>query len=532
MPTHSAPPERFGDSRRIRISKPIAVAPRIIGAVVLALTIFLLHLPATHDNLLFDDAADYMRAAEAPLIATWLDTDSASPLALAHLRRTSAQFRQHSWDYLYAVGDNNALRHFHSPFSFYPNHIVHAIFGTDRAVRVLTSAVSAATCGILFLLLVEFAVPLVPAVLLTLYAGLGSRFVEVSVDPTPHGWFILLSLAFLYLFARYLSTHRERDLYAAAILLGLCFATLEFSVQFFLTIPSILLALWFLQPDSLPRWGIAQRHALRAAGIFLLTTFVVWPGGWFRGGYLITYGVLSATVLLHNKSAFGQHLTFGLVYDAVFRHHPILTIVFLFWIAAGILLLIRRGLTVPSIVVSTYTLFAFVLGLADHFKLNTYVSEFTIFLIAAAGLVLRDLVFEQPAKKRQRESPPTRDLVLTIASILLILGSIHEWRMRDDAWTTRPWLYAIFDGIRQQVPAGQTLLVTRNRQALSLYLPQYRFDPTASASSGQPRVPSRDRGVRYGLFDTPVPPPAHAAVLGIYSEPDNQTDTLWHLPPQ
>src|SRR5580658_9051749 len=87
--------------------------PWAVGASVLVgVLVFLFNLPFAQNTLFFDDAADYIRAADAGFLATWLNTNSASPVELVHLRSEEG-FRAHPWDYLYMHGDNTALRHFH-----------------------------------------------------------------------------------------------------------------------------------------------------------------------------------------------------------------------------------------------------------------------------------------------------------------------------------------------------------------------------------------------------------------------------------
>ncbi len=504
------------------LSKAVAAA-RWVGFLAITLIIFLFHLPAARDSILIADSGDYMRAAQSPLLSTWLNTDSASPPDLLHLRHGNPDFRQHPWDYLYAVGDKAALRHFHVPLSFYAMHIVRSFATTDSSTRLLASAVAALACGILFLILASFAVPLVPAALLALYAGVQSRYLEVSVAPYPHGWYILFALVFLYCFARFLLSHRSRDLYLTAIALGLAFATLEFTVELFASAPLALGLLWFSNRALLPRWNSVHLPLLKACGIFLATTFVLWPGGWLRGGYLESYGVLSATVLFKNKSAFGEHLSAGLIYRTVFAHHVIFLIVTLTWIVAATWLLLKRRLSIPSIVFSSYTLFAFALGLADHFRLDTYVSEFAVFLIASVGLVCNDLA-------PMFSTRTVRRATLVLACMVVAIGCVSEWSRRNQAWTPHPWLAAVFSGIEQRVPPGQTLLVTTDREALGLYLPRYHIESTLTETSPEPRSPERTASAHYCLFDSTVPLPANARVIAVYPGPPGESKVLCEFP--
>ena len=477
-----------------------------------------------HDSILFDDSGDYMRAAQAPLAAIWLNTNSATPLELLRLRRQNAQFRRRPWDMLYAEDDNAALRHFHSPVSFYAMHIVRSLGSSDRSVRLMASCVSALTCGFIVWLLLKLAVPPALAVLLALFAGLQSRYIEVSVDPTPHGWYILFSLAFLYFFARFLIGQRPRDLYLTAGMLALAGGTLEFTVELIASIPLTLGWLWLLQRKDPPRWSTLNKLFWKAVGILLAVSFLIWPGGWIRGGYLEDYGELSATVLLKNKSAFGERLSAALIYDRVFAHNPMLLVLVLLWVAGAAWLLLRRRLPAAVVVFSSYTVFALLLGVADHFKLFTYVSEFSLFAIPASGLVLGALLRELRGSALRRNATAA-------VSLLLLLGCWLQWQQRTDGWAARPWLQPVFAGVAKAVPPGQMLLVNNNREAFSLYLPRYRFEPTLTAESTEARTPARTADVRYWLMDSSAALPPDAHPIATFAAGPGRTETLCQ-PPQ
>jgi len=113
--------------------------------------------------------------------------------------------------------------------------------------------------------------------LIALFAGVQASFIEVSVDPTPHAWYLLFALGFLFFFSRYLAGHRARDLYLAAGLLALAVATLEFSLELIFAIPVALAILWFTRRELLPERSVAVKTTLKACAVFLATTFVIWP---------------------------------------------------------------------------------------------------------------------------------------------------------------------------------------------------------------------------------------------------------------
>jgi hypothetical protein len=516
-------------------------ASSFLGALVVALFVFFLHLPQTQDSILFDDAADYMRAARAPIVATWLNTNSVTPFELFHLRRTDPEFSQHPWFLLYIQHDNAALRHFHTPVTTYILHIVRGFFSTDRCARVLWSVASALLCGVLYFILAESAVPLIVAALIAIFAGVQASFIEVSVDPTPHVWYLLFALGFLFLFSRYLATHRARDLYLAAVVLAFAVATLEFSLELIFAIPLALATLWFIRRESLPARTIGVSHALKACGVFLVSTFVIWPGGWIRGGYLECYGILSASVLQRNKGPqHTQHLASKVFGNASSGHTSIWILVGV-GLAAGLWLLFRKRLSIPSVVFASCAIFAFGLGVADHFILNTFFFESAVILMAAVGLILGDLFAELKSANGASSSPPgwVRPASIALVSVLLMVGSALECspKLRSEQWGTRAWLGGVFAGVRQFVPAGATIIAGNNREAFSLYLPEYHFVFAADYHTPPAEIIQlsnsssvwRTGEEHYGVCIVEEYVPSGAETLGIFPASKGNSEYLWRL---
>jgi hypothetical protein len=472
-----------------------------MAAVVVALAVFLFHLPFSKNSFLTDDSADYLRAAQPNIGALYLNTDSASPIALRKLF-SDDRFRNAPWDFLYFRGDNAAIRHFHAPFSFYVMHAVYSAGGSDRAQRLTVSVVAALTCALLTIGLAAAGVPLILASAGALLAGLQSRYIEVSVDPTPHSWYMLFAVTFLLLLSRFVAVRRTRDLMAAAVALGFAFATLEFSLELILSVPVALTALWIT--GNLHRAQLKNVCALllRAIPVFLATTFVLWPGGWLRGGYLECYGVTGATVVFKNRHAFGEKLSAGILYDKLFAHHEAIFAIFLFFFAALIYLAAKKRIGIYSGVFASYTVIALALGVADHFRLSTYVSEFLLFLIPASALLLRDLL---PAPR-----PKLRGAAIVLSCTLLLCAMAQEWVQRGGGMHYRPWLQPVFAGISADVPRGSTILVNDNLEGLYTYLPGYDYEPTADEGASTPRTAWRAAKARYFLLRESTAPPAGA----------------------
>ncbi len=468
----------------------------LVCALFVALLVFLFHAPYSQSNFLLSDSADYLRAAQAPFLGTYLDTNSATPVHLLSLRN-DPEFRAHPWDYLYFHGDNAAIRHFHAPFSFYAMHVVSRVSSVDRNQRVLSSLVTAATSGVIVLGLFWFSVPLPVAGLLALVAGIQSRYTEVSADPSPHGWYMLFAVLFLFTFAEYVRSRRMPTLMVSVVILAFAFATLEFSLELIASIPVALVVLWLEDRSRLQDPKDLLISILKAVPVFLLATFILWPGGWLRGGYLESYGVTGATVLLHNKAAFGERLTVSDLYTKFFAGHEALLLLFAFFLVTAVVLLFRRKLSIVTVVFTSYTVVALGLGIADHFRLDTYLSEALLFLLMTVALLFKDVLMESAASKRK--------YLIAAAVLVLLVVATQEWFRRPSIVMYRPWLGPILKGVAGKVPSGATILVNDNWEAYYEYLPNYDYEPTLSTTDMTPRIPTRAKNIQYFLLSGNMP---------------------------
>ena len=476
----------------------------ISWALFVALLVFVFHSQFAKSNYLLSDSADYRRAAGGDVLQLYLNTDSASPLQLYQLRHEPA-FRSHPWDYLYFRGDNAAIRHFHTPLSFYAMHAVSVVSSADASQRQLTSLVTAVTCGVVVVGLFVFGLPLPVAVTLALVAGIQSRNTEVSVAPSPHSWYMLFAVLFLFAFAGYFRTHRFRTLAMAAVLLACAFATLEFSLELIASVFLAVVALWIVDRNAL---GDIRSLAIsfgKAVFVFFMTTFVLWPGGWLRGGYLECYGVTGSTLLFKNKAAFGERISAADLYSKFFAGHEGVLLLAIFALIATVVLLARRKLSVVTIVFMSYTLVAFALGIADHFRLDTYISEALLFLLITVALLFGDILAEV-ASGRQR-------FVIAAALVVLALVGAQEWVRRQPLRLYEPWLQPILVGVEANVPRGSTILVNDYLEAYYTYLPGYHYEPTESITNTTPRSAERTKGVRYFLFRGEAPKTSNVKLL-------------------
>lgn len=474
--------------------------------VLVAILVFLFHLPFTKGTYLFDDAADYYRAASGQTVSTYLNVNGLSPIGLYRLRKDPA-FEHHPWDYLYSRNDNAALRHFHVPFSFYMMDAVAHASPSARTQRTTVSIVTAATCGLVAAGTVLLQVPVAISILFAILAGVQSRFTEVSVDPTPHSWYLLFAVIALFSVSFYLIKGEFPYLALTSISLGFAFATLEFSLELIISMFLSTVILWVMKklPDLKLRGG-GRAAIMKATLIFLVTTFILWPGGWVHGGYIESYGVLGATVIFKNHAAFGGDVATMGIYDKLFSSHLGLTCLACCSLASMSFLAAKRALSIPSIVFLAYTLVALALGIADHFRLSTYISEFLLFFLVTCAFLVKDTLDVFPVAYRGH--------AIVIVCMATLAISFQEWRMRRDSFVDRPWLAAIIRGVDQNVPKGSVVLVNTNWETYDLYLPGYRFEPTIAIKSLAPRDPNRCSSIKYALLNGLEDTDAHAVMLG------------------
>jgi hypothetical protein len=118
-----------------------------------------------------------------------------------------------------------------------------------------------------------------------------------------------------------------------------------------------------------------------------------------------------------------------------------------------------------------------------------------------------------------------------------MVGSALECRpqLRSEEWGTRAWLGGIFTGVRQLVPPGATVIAGNNREAFSLYLPEYHFvfapdyhTPPAEiirlSNSSSVWRPGEEH---YGVCIVQEYIPSGAETLGVFPASKGNNEFLW-----
>ena len=224
------------------------------------------------------DSANYVRAANNGFWSQYVGTDGMSVLRFLRLRRTEGSFRQHPWGALSDAGDGAALRHFHSPVSFYLYALTQRFSDHPSANRIVTAVISSATIALLFGIALLEGVPLAVAVVGGMVLSLSPALITAGTDMTPHPLFSLAALSAIATFARYWTNRRWVWLLAWVITTAVAVATLEFATLLIATF-ILVISLFFWQKRGA---GVYARD-LRAVTLAIVGTiaglFALWPAG-------------------------------------------------------------------------------------------------------------------------------------------------------------------------------------------------------------------------------------------------------------
>ena len=248
------------------------------------------------------------------------------------------------------------------------------------------------------------------------------------------------------------------------------------------------------------------RHLAAACAVFLLTLFLVWPGGILRGGYLVSYGVFAAQAPFKRGELFPP-LTLAGMYQRLFDSSAFLVVV----CAAGMVLLggliWRRRAPATACLFGLYALVSFGLNAGNGFVNSTYAAEVIVFLLLTAGLGKHYAIGSATPRYRP---------VAAIAGCLVVgLCAAQELRNGPVRTTPADALATAVKRVPSLVPRGATVLVNRNPQTFAAYLPQYRIEQTEAESSLRPQSARFAGTPDYVLLDLG---PINAKILGSLRE--------------
>ncbi|HTC88604.1 MAG TPA: glycosyltransferase family 39 protein, partial [Bryobacteraceae bacterium] len=225
------------------------------------------------------DEADYMYAASLGFFANWTDTPSISISDFAQARDNG---RQSLSQRIRRTGDVLFYRHFHGPLFLYLLIPVAHLRLSERAGRIATLAIPAASLAIVYfgcLWLAPRGAILAALLFLSSYSVIG------STELAPHQLFALCSLASLILLLKAIASGKRRYWYGSIVAGGLAFCTLEVAAALLIT----LAICCFFERE---RWRVDGAFAAKSFALFLATVLVVWPAALFRLSFLKAYAVM------------------------------------------------------------------------------------------------------------------------------------------------------------------------------------------------------------------------------------------------
>ena len=247
-------------------------------------------IPFCTDHVFTYDAADYWRAIQVGFWAQYVGSDSISFSRFYRRYQSDPVFQQHPWGPLYNEADGSALRHFHVPLAFYLPAIAND-WGLGRKSQLLIVATeSSITVAVTYLILVGLTASELIAVLISLCLCFSPVLILAGTSLSPHPVFSLTAMVAVFALVRWLQTSQRG--WFALLLAGcaLSIAALELSPLLIGTVlATFALELWWWRNDPGYLWNAGKMLAAGAAGVLGLLS-VIWPGGFLRGGYLMSYG--------------------------------------------------------------------------------------------------------------------------------------------------------------------------------------------------------------------------------------------------
>jgi hypothetical protein len=451
----------------------------VLLSVLVAVGAFCYFSGYCDDSLFQSDAADYVRAVEGGMTASYLDTGSIGLWGTLNLLRTRPDTRAHLWAYFRQQRDMAAFRHFHVVSGFYPNVVAASLGLGNRGQRLMAAMAGAVAIGIVFLGLRLAGVHLLLALLSSILAVLSPALVSTASEVSPHPVFLAATLATAFAFARYLETGRRGWLFAVAAGLGVVVATLELSLVTVAALGAV--AVW-----NYPRLKlVGLREAGRLVLVFLAVLLVLWPGGVIRGSYALSYGAFFYQALFDRGSYFGQ-ASLGEVLLRGCQHSALVIGVVAVVLAGALGLFLRRKADAYTQVFFVLTLAFLGQGLLNRFHNPTYAVHFIVPAWILLGITAQRWLATTKGVARGA-------LLAAVGAIVVVLGfAASEWP--ESNLQTMETQRAISERAREvltvagkRIPPGSVVLANTHPDIWGCYLPDSVVAISEDVSSLSPR---------------------------------------------
>jgi hypothetical protein len=321
-----------------------------------------------------------------------------------------------------------------------------------------------------------------------------SRFIATSTDVNPHTWFLLAGMLFLFAFVDFLQRPRNSAFLASLVLLACSSATLEYGPALLLTALLSVVLTWRTSNVKAFLASNWRRNAFIAAAVFLGALFLFWPAGFFKGGYVKSYGVFVWQAAFERSQLFGP-LTAKAFWVNLFGGNWALILLAVWAILGGCWLGVKRSCT-PVLVLFIYSVLALGMNLGNRYRNPTYAAEVIVPLLVTVVLV-------SSAALQRITRPGMRIVFLASFGILCVFGLFRDLRYPPPHPRGRSPYVALESAVQNVsglVPAHATLLVNKHREVYSLYLPDYRIEATEEPGTLAP-LSKNLIGAEYLLLD-------------------------------
>lgn len=433
------------------------------------------------DVLFSNDAADYVRGAKIGFTASYFETRSVGLWGSITIMRQYPAARLHLWDFLEQQGDAAVNRHWHVAPGLYGAAIASQFGAANRTYRLIMAATGAVAIGVIFIGLRLAGVHVLLALATAALATLSPSVAFASSNVTPHAQFLVALTTSGFAFAHYLEKGERAWGIATGVALGLAVATCELSIMLCGAFGLILVWRAF-------RSGLKSTvNLLPTPAVALLgTAILLWPGGVFRGSYLLSYGVEVLRALFRRgdfddvSPSVSAILTRG-------AQGSLLVVFLIIAMAIGVLILelIRRS-NLHIQVFSCLALAFWAQGMVNRFKNLTYAAHFIVLVWILLALISERWV--TLAMGRARYAVPAA--VCCIYFLLAIPAS--RWPLANARVTKEERMGAAnaqetIALANRIIPPGATILGNYRYEIWDLYLPQNVVQHSTSVLNLQPR---------------------------------------------
>jgi hypothetical protein len=213
---------------------------------------------------------------------------------------------------------------------------------------------------------------------------------------------------------------------------------------------------------------------LKGLGLGLV---LAWPGGVFRGGYLVSYGIFAFETIFRRSDYFGQD-PIQTVLLRPFHGSPFELAVYAGLLLVSLLILWRGKIQFGLLTFLIYSLATLIQGIGNSFENGTYAAEFLIPLSVSTAIALHQASLRIPQRKNI--------LILTAGILFAVVACQWPSRIRtflDGQSRVASRVSAVMADVSRTVPKGRSILVSNYASEIKAYLPGYVIERTLHRDS-------------------------------------------------